>query len=545
MANEFSQFNLHDQLIEAVTDLGYTSPTPIQSAIIPVMLSGQDVIGQAQTGTGKTAAFALPMLHNLLPGQTKPQGLVLAPTRELAIQVADAMYHYGRLLKVRVLPVYGGQAYSRQIGRLKKGIDVVVGTPGRLLDLIQKKVLDLSKVSTVVLDEADEMLSMGFIADIETILKEIRTPRQTALFSATVPPAIRKLAGRYMNKPEAITIGHKQLTVDTVEQRYYVVNDRDKLAAITRLLEVEEITSALIFTRTRVSTGALAADLASRAFPAEALHGDMSQDARLQVMNRFCDKRIKVLVATDVAARGIDVDGISHVFNYDLPDDPEVYVHRIGRTARAGKAGVAITLVTPRERGPLRRIEGCTKQAITSFSLPSAEDIQDLREQQLVEKVLVWLRRGRYSGEREMVASLITEGYDPADIAAAALKLARAEEKQRPIEAIGKALQWNQEKSRRPSWNGNGRKVSNRSKGSHESGMVRLTFASGKGDGILPNQVVGSISHCAGIPGNAIGKIRILDRETFVDVPEEYVGKVLGMNGSFRIGSRTMSVKRA
>ena len=544
MANEFTQFDLQSQLVEAVTDLGYTSPTPIQSAIIPVMLTGQDVIGQAQTGTGKTAAFSLPMLQNLLPGQSKPQGLVLTPTRELAIQVADSMYHYGRLLKVRVLPVYGGQAYSRQIGRLKKGVDVVVGTPGRLLDLIEKRALDLSCVSTVVLDEADEMLSMGFIADIESILKEVRTPRQTALFSATVPPAIRRLAGKYMEKPQAITIGHKQLTVDTVEQRYYVVNDRDKLAALTRLLEVEQISSALIFTRTRVSTGALAADLAVRSFPAEALHGDMSQDARIQVMNRFRDKRIKVLVATDVAARGLDVDGISHVFNYDLPDDPEVYVHRIGRTARAGKSGVAVTLVTSRERGPLRRIESCTKQAITSCSLPSAEDMYALREQQLGEKVLVWLRRGRFSREREMVTALAAEGYDPLEIAAAALKLARTEEKQRPIEEIGKTPKW-QQQSNRSAGNRYGGKNRNHGRGTHESGMVRLTFPSGKGDGILPNHVVGSISRNADIPGSVIGKIRILDQETFVDVPEEYVGKVLGMNGSFRIGNKKMSVKRA
>ncbi|MDX1520236.1 MAG: DEAD/DEAH box helicase, partial [Anaerolineae bacterium] len=301
MTTEFSELSLHPELVQTLADLGYESPTPIQAALIPVMLTGQDVIGQAQTGSGKTAAFCLPILQSLTPKHGHIQSLVLAPTRELAIQVAKAMEQYGRHLKVRVLPVYGGQAYGPQIGRLKKGVEVVVGTPGRLLDLIDRKVLDLSQVSTVVLDEADEMLSMGFIEDIEAILDQTPAERQTALFSATLPPRIRHLADRYLSAPEAITIKHKQLTVDTIEQRYYLVNEVDKLAALTRLFEVEPITSALIFARTRIGTGDLANALTVRGFPAEALHGDMSQEARLRVLNRFRRNQIKVLVATDVA----------------------------------------------------------------------------------------------------------------------------------------------------------------------------------------------------------------------------------------------------
>ncbi len=556
MTTEFTELELHPQLVQAVVDLGYTTPTAIQSAIIPVMLTGQDVIGQAQTGTGKTAAFSLPILHNLTPGQKHVQTLVLAPTRELAIQVADAMHKYGGHLKVRVLAVYGGQPYGQQIGRLKKGVDIVVGTPGRLLDLIEKKALNLSRVSSLVLDEADEMLSMGFIEDIEAILDETPQERQTALFSATLPKAIRNLANRYMHNPHAVTIEHKQLTVDTVDHRYYLVNEGDKLAALTRLFEVEPITSGLIFARTRLGTGELANELTGRGFPAEALHGDMSQDARLQVLNRFRSHKIKVLVATDVAARGLDIDDISHVFNYDLPQDPEVYVHRVGRTARAGKTGLAITLLTPKERWGLRRIESYSKQKIKQFTLPTVEQIKQHREAQLVEQMLVWLRRGRCRREQEMVAELMEADHDPMMIAAVALKLARAEEKQRPIAPVREVQEWSSSKNRRGDRQGNRRNGranyssssnghDNHSNTSHEQGMVRLALSTGKVDGIRINNVVGTIAHYADIPGNALGKIRIQEQRTFVDVPEQFVGQVLSKTGTYRIGKQRITVERA
>ncbi len=575
MTNEFTQLNLHPQLAQTLADLGYTDPTPIQSAIIPVMLTGRDVIGQAQTGTGKTAAFSLPILHNLAIGQSHVQILVLTPTRELAMQVADAMYKYGRYPGARVLAVYGGQSYSRQIGRLKKGVDIVVGTPGRLLDLIKRKVLDLSNVSTVVLDEADEMLSMGFIEDIEAILDETPPTRQTALFSATLPQRIRTLADRYMHNPQAFTIGRKQLTVESIEQRYYLVNEADKLAALTRLFEVEEITSVLIFARTRLGTGELANELAARGFPAEALHGDMSQDARERVMNRFRHNQLKALVATDVAARGLDIDDISHVFNYDLPQDPEVYVHRVGRTGRAGKTGVAITLLTPKERGQFRRIESYTKQKIVQSVLPTVEDIKRQREEELVKRMLVWLRRGRCTREREIVTELAAGGHDPAEIAAAALKLARAEEKQRPIAPVSEVQEWRPKTrsgSRRENGrnghgrngrdrngrNRNGREHSardengrNRNGGtaptnkSHEDGMVRLTLSTGKVDGICVNHVVGALAHFADIPGHFIGKVYIQEQHTFVDVPEKFVKQALAKTGIYRIGRQAIAVERA
>jgi ATP-dependent RNA helicase DeaD len=540
---DFNQFGLHPLLGQAIAELAYTKPTPIQAATIPALLIGQDVIGQAQTGTGKTAAFSLPILHNLVPDEAQVQALILTPTRELALQVAEAIESYGRYAGVSVLAVFGGQSYGRQIGRLKRGVAVVVGTPGRLLDLMRQKKLDLSRVATVVLDEADEMLSMGFIEDIEAILKETPAQRQTALFSATLPPEVRRLADRYMQQPQSFTINPKQLTVATVEQRYYLVNEADKLAALIRLFEVEAMSSALIFARTRLGTGELANQLTLAGFPAEALNGDMSQDARLQVLQRFRQTQLKVLVATDVAARGLDIDDISHVVNFDLPLDPEVYVHRIGRTARAGKRGVAISLVTPAERWRLRKIEAYSRQTINRATLPTGEDIQRYRENQLVEQLLVWLRRDRCRREKEIVAELVAAGHDPLELAAVALKLARAEEKQRPIESISEVVEATPPKNRRGERRG--RAGSGRATPAREKGMVRLSLSTGKSHGVRVNHVVSALAHYADIPGQALGKIRIQERTTLVDVPEQFVGQVLAKTGTYRILKQAVTVERA
>lgn len=543
MISEFNSFSLHEELVQAVAELGYTTPTPIQSAVIPEMLAGRDVIGQAQTGTGKTAAFSLPILQSLVPDQNQVQALVLAPTRELAMQVAKAIRGHGRYRKVRVMAVFGGQPYGAQVSRLRRGVDVVVGTPGRLLDLIRQEILDLASVRTVVLDEADEMLSMGFIEDIEAILAKTPASRQTTLFSATVPAGIRRLANQYMREPRSITIERQQLTVAAIEQRYYLVNQSDKLAALTRLFEVEEITRALIFARTRVGTAELANELTIRGFPAEALSGDLSQDARIRVLDRFRHNQIKVLVATDVAARGLDIDDISHVFNYDLPHDPEIYVHRVGRTGRAGKTGIAITLLTPKEQSRLRRIESLIRQKLTRAALPTVEEIHQYREEQLLEQVMVWLRRGRCRREREIVDVLVADGQDPVEVAAVALKMARAEEKQRPIAPLS------QVRSERERRTGNGRVArENGPRGgnsSHERGMVRLVLSKGKVDGVRPNDVVSTIAHYANIPGRSIGKIRIQERQTWVDVPENMVAQVLANTGSYRIHREAVSIGRA
>lgn len=565
MTTEWTSLDLHPELVQAVAELGYAAPTAIQSAVIPLLLAGQDVIAQAQTGTGKTAAFALPILQSLKAGSTHVQSLILAPTRELAMQVASAIHGYGRHRGVRVLALYGGQPYERQIRRLQRGLDVVVGTPGRLLDLIGQSALDLSHVRNVVLDEADEMLSMGFIEDIEAILAETPQDRQTALFSATLPAEIRRLAESYMSEPQSVRIIPDQLTVAGLAQRYYLVNEADKLAALTRLFEFEDVSSALIFVRTRADTGELASELTARGFPAEALSGDLSQDAREQVMQRFRRGQCAVLVATDVAARGLDIDDISHVFNYDLPLDAEVYVHRVGRTGRAGKTGIAITLATPREQWRMRRIEAFTRQPIERGALPSEADILQRREARLVEQMETWLRRGRSRREREMAMALVEAGHDLLDVAAAALKIARAEEKQRPIAPLSEveelrprpefrdARPWSRREDRRTGRDAQPRHERRRDGSqstnlpithSHEPGMVRLTMSAGRTQGIRPNDVVGAIAYHANIPGHTIGAIRIQEDHTLVDVPQQYVAQVLAKGDGYRIRKHVVRVDR-
>jgi ATP-dependent RNA helicase DeaD len=547
MTQSFASLGLHPILVQTIVDKGYSAPTPIQTTIIPAMLEGRDVIGQSQTGSGKTAAFALPILQGLEPKQRHVQSLIMAPTRELAIQVAEAIGQYGQDLGVRVLAVYGGQPYIEQIRPLRKGVDVVVGTPGRLLDLIEKEALNLKRVTTVILDEADEMLSMGFIADIETILRATPADRQTALFSATMPAPIRSLAQRYLREPQAFTMDRKQMTVATVEQRYYLVNESDRLAALTRLFEVEPIVSALVFARTRLGTGDLVNELVSRGFAAEVLNGELSQEARERVLQRFRNNQIKVLVATDVAARGLDIDHVTHVFNFDLPQDPELYVHRIGRTGRAGKSGIAISLVSPKERWFLRKIEAYTKQKMTLTQVPTEAQIQSQRDGRLAEQMTVWLRRGRCHKERELVATLVEQGHDVADIAATALKLVRAEERQRPIAPISE-LREERSPSAKPVVQRTSRakgKTAANGRLSHEKGMVRLALSSGKANGLSVSHIVGSLAHHADIPGNCIGKICIEEQTTFVDVPEEVVARVLTQKKPYRIGRQLITVQRA
>ena len=546
MMENFNEFGLDTRLVRAVTELGYKQPTPIQLNVIPLMLGGDDVIGQAQTGTGKTAAFALPILNRNSSSTNGIRALILAPTRELAMQVAKAIYEYGNYMGIRVLAIYGGQPYGRQINRLKKGVDIVVGTPGRMLDLIHRGVLKLDDVNTVVLDEADEMLSMGFISDIEEILSETPDTRQTAVFSATLPSGVRRLAEKYMHDPKTVIVKQKQMTVDSIEQRYYLVNKKDKLSALLRLMEVEDITSALIFMRTRISTGDLASNLSKRGYTAEALNGDLSQNTREQVLNRFRKHQIKVLVATDVAARGLDIDDISHVINYDLPEDPEVYVHRIGRTARAGKTGVAISLITPSEQRRLHRVEQYTKGKISQYDLPTVEEIYLKRESQLLMKVERELNRNHSDKEEQMVAELMIKGYAIEDIAVAAFKVLRREEKRNQIPQMGKLRIGDRKKQPRQSTSSrSGRQSKWGKKHTHEKGMVRLVINKGKKHGVRPNEVVSTIAFFADIPGNKIGKILIRTNESFVDVPDRLVEKVLANADDYRIRNQAIKIRKS
>ncbi len=550
MTTDFEELGLHPQLVQAVTDLGYKIPTPIQSAIIPLMLQGTDVIGQAQTGTGKTAAFGLPILQNLPVRQKNIRALVLSPTRELAIQVADTLNSYGRHSRVRVMPVYGGQSYSTQIRGLKQGVEIIVGTPGRLLDLINRKVLDLSRVDTVVLDEADEMLSMGFIDDIESILNCTSPDRQTALFSATMPPQIKQLARKYMEKPQSVKINSKQLTAESVDQCFILVNQGDKLSALTRIFEIEAVSRALVFVGTRAGTGELAAELQERGFPAEALNGDLSQNLREQVINRFRHNQITTLVATDVAARGLDIDDISHVFNYDPPQDPEVYVHRIGRTARAGKAGIAISFLTPRDRWQLKRIAKFTGQPLREIPIPTEEEIHARRKSLLIDRFEVWLKRKRCSREREIVAELMESGHDLNDIAAVAIKMSRINAKQPPILPVSelcedRPVKWKGSGGKRQDKRPFGKASRKRSGSSFEKNMVRLSISAGKAQGVRPGDVVGAIAYHGDFPGSVIGAIRVMEDRTLVDVPQQFVPQALAKADKYRFGKKPITMKIA
>jgi ATP-dependent RNA helicase DeaD len=413
----------------------------------------------------------------------------------------------------------------------------------------------LSGIKTVVLDEADEMLNMGFIEDVETILGMTPPERQTALFSATMPPRIRSLANRFMRDPQSVSIKKSTLTVSAIEQRYYLVHENEKTNALTRLFEIEPIHSALIFARTRAETATLANELVVRGIPAEAIHGDLDQYARERVLGRFRANQLKVLVATDVAARGLDIEDISHVFNYHLPDDAEVYIHRIGRTGRAGKTGIAITLLSPKEKRRLREVEALTKQPITKMEIPTPADIVRHRENQVIENMKIWLGRGRYKRELEMVNELIAAGHDPLNIAAAALKIARADEKQRPIAEISEVkderrrTESSERGGRRETFgrrDGSGRGGKQRLKGdtSHEAGMVRMKLNKGKMHGIRPSDIVGTIAFHANIPGYTIGKIRIEEKVTFVDIPEDVVEQVLKQNGNYRIGKEKFALSK-
>jgi len=426
-------------------------------------------------------------------------------------------------------------------------VDIVVGTPGRMLDLIRQKSLDLSRVRFLVLDEADEMLSMGFIEDIEAILGETPETRQTALFSATLHKPIRNLADRYMHAPESVIINPKQLTVANVEQRYYVVRKSDKLAALTRLLEMETISSGLIFARTRVGAAGLAESLFARGFQAEALHGELGQQARETVLGRFRRGRVALVVATDVAARGLDIEDVSHVINYDLPLNPEYYVHRIGRTGRAGKKGVAITLVTPQEGWRVRKIEKYACCSISYSKLPSVDQILTHRDEQFMDLLADQLVQGRLERERDLVAKLAAAGCDPLDLAAAAIQLARVEEQHRPIEEIAEIR--TPDKRRAPSRRAQDKRAprgkQSRRKGGREPGMVRLSMNAGRLHGLHPGEIVGAIAGTASIPGKAIGAIRINQRQTYVDVTQKHAALVLRKMRGWKLRGQAIVLERA
>jgi ATP-dependent RNA helicase DeaD len=527
----FNQLALKKSLLEVLDEVGYETPSPIQAQTIPLLLEGRDVVGQAQTGTGKTAAFALPILSRLDLKQKEPQVLVLAPTRELAIQVAEAFQKYASHMHgFHVLPIYGGQDYAVQIRALKRGVHVAVGTPGRVMDHIRRGTLVLNKLTTLVLDEGDEMLRMGFIDDVDWILEQTPPQRQIALFSATMPQQIRRIATRYLNKPVEITIKVKTTTAETIRQRFWPVQGFHKLDALTRILEAEPFEAMLIFVRTKIATIELSEKLEARGYASAPLNGDIQQKQRERAIDQLKRGKLDILVATDVAARGLDVERISHVLNYDIPYDTEAYVHRIGRTGRAGRKGDAILFVTPREKRLLHAIEHATRHKIEIMDLPSTDVINNKRIEKFKQRITDTVAGEELGLFSEMIEQYQQDHDVPAlQIAAALAQLLqgnspfllqnkpqrRADQSWDRDDKSGQNKKGRGEKRRE----GKGRDDRARKDGPPAEGMERFRIAVGHDHGVMPGNIVGAIANEADIEGRNIGRINIYDNYTLVDLP--------------------------
>ena len=554
----FADLGLPASLLQALTAVGYETPSPIQAATIPPLLAGRDVLGQAQTGTGKTAAFALPMLARLDPVAAKPQVLVLAPTRELAIQVAEAFQKYANHIPgFQVLPIYGGQGYGPQLGALKRGVHVVVGTPGRVIDHLERGSLDLSELRALVLDEADEMLRMGFIDDVEAVLKRTPESRQVALFSATMPSQIARIAQTYLRDPVEIAIKASTATAKNIRQRYWPVSGVHKLDAMTRILEAEPFDAMIVFARTKLATEELAGKLAARGLAAAAINGDIEQKQRERIIQQLKDGRIDVLVATDVAARGLDVERISHVLNYDIPYDTESYVHRIGRTGRAGRAGEAILFVSPRERGMLRAIERATRQPIEPMELPSVETVNERRVARFLDRIGEGLEHPQHGVFRELVERYEREQDVPAiEIAAALAALLQGDTpllldppRERPrsdARADARAERGGREaRPQREGADDGAPRARPQRTPAPEAGMETFRIEVGHQHGVQPGNIVGAIANEADLESRYIGRIDIRDDYTLVDLPDGMPREVLEHLKRVRVAGQQLRMRRA
>ena len=522
----FDELDLHGSLLRAVTEMGFEEMTPIQAQAIPVVLSGKDIIGQAQTGTGKTAAFGLPVLQNIDPKKKTLQAVILCPTRELAIQVSEEMHKFAKFLHgIKIVPIYGGQEIVRQIKALKAGTQIVIGTPGRVMDHMRRKTVKFDDVKIVALDEADEMLNMGFREDIETILRDVPDKRQTLLFSATMPQPIMEIARTYQHDATHIRVVKKELTVPKIEQYYYEVRPKAKLDALTRLLDMYAPKLSLIFCNTKRQVDELVAALKARGYFAEGLHGDLKQQQRDRVMSSFRNGKTDILVATDVAARGIDVDDVEAVFNYDVPQDDEYYVHRIGRTGRAGRPGRAFTLVVGREVYKLRDIMRYCRTKIKLQPVPSLGDVMSVKAEKILDQVQEVIENEDLSRMKELVEGRVNEAeYTTIEMAAAFLKIAMgegvdSEELKREYEEFGDT--------------------------GAEEGMVRLFINLGKKNNIRPGDILGAIAGETGMPGKLIGSIDMFDKYTFVEVPREYAAEVLEGMKNVKIRGKAVNIEPA
>lgn len=511
----FEELGLKDSILKSIQDLNFDHPSDIQAKSIPISLQGKDIIGQAQTGTGKTLAFGAPILSNMGPKSGSIQTLILAPTRELAIQVSEELAKLCTYEKYKILAIYGGQSFDRQLSALKKGVDIVVGTPGRILDHINRRTLKLKNVKFLVLDEADEMLNMGFIEDIESILSNLSEERQTLLFSATMPRQIKNLAKNYMKKDlEHIAIAKKSMTVSKIQQYYFLVNQSNKFDSLCRILDVDNPTSAIMFCKTKKGVDELVDALHSKGYSVEGMHGDMKQSQRMNTLAKFKNGSLHFLVATDVAARGIDVENVTHVINYDLPQDIESYVHRIGRTGRANREGIAYNFATRKEVAFIRQIENHTKGKIVKRDIPTLADIFSAKSGSLIENISNVLQEDAYTTFMPMAKELINE-YGAEDVAASLLKL-----------MFDKELNCNY---------------------TEEPTVVedttRLFLSIGKLDRAKAKDIIEFLDNTAGVKGKEIGRIDILDKFSFVDVPANLVDAILSNSKGKMFGKRKVNIE--
>lgn len=521
----FEEFEIDERILRAVEDMGFEEASPIQAQAIPELLKGKDVVGQAQTGTGKTAAYSIPLLMSIEPELKKPQAVVLCPTRELAIQVADEIRKLAKYMSdIKVLPVYGGQEIVKQIKSLKNGVQIIVGTPGRVMDHMRRKTVKFDEVKMVVLDEADEMLDMGFREDMETILAGTSDDRQTVMFSATMPKPILDIAGRFQKDPYVIKVVRKELTVENIEQFYYEVRPKNKPELLCRLIDIYNPKLSVVFCNTKRQVDELISELKGRGYFADGIHGDMKQQQRDRVMSDFRSGKTEILIATDVAARGIDVDDVDIVFNYDLPQDEEYYVHRIGRTGRAGREGVALSFVSGKEAYKLKEIERYCKTKIKAKPVPSMDDVKNTLIEGVFNQIRQTVEEGGLSDMVEYIENQLNiEDYTCMDMAAALLKMHLGDSLKDRMEV--ETVHYDLDADRH--------------------GMVRLFINVGKKDKIKPSNILGAIAGESGIPGKLVGSIDMLDNYTFVEVPSKYADKVLAAMQNVSINGRAINMEKA
>ena len=540
----FEDLELDAKIMRAITDMGFEAASPIQGQAIPLELQGLDIIGQAQTGTGKTAAFGIPLLQKIDPKNKKPQTIILCPTRELAIQVSEEIRRLAKYMHgVKVLPIYGGQEIGRQIRSLKDGVQVIIGTPGRVMDHMRRKSVKMDQIHTVVLDEADEMLNMGFLEDMETILSALPEERQTLMFSATMPQAIQRIAANFQKDPQIVRVVKKELTVPKVTQYYYEVKPKNKLEVMCCLLDLYDPKLSVVFCNTKKQVDELVQGLQGRGYFAEGLHGDLKQEQRDRVMRAFRTGRTDILVATDVAARGIDVDDVEAVFNYDVPQDDEYYVHRIGRTGRAGREGKAFNLVVGKEVYKLREIQRYCKTRIIPQAIPSLDDVTSIKADKILDQVGEVLQDSDLSKVIDFVEKrVLEEDYTTLDLAAALLKMMMGEEGEELLEENRplRELEDLEDESRRSRGGRNGRG----SRGRNED-VARLFINIGKNQGIRPGDILGAIAGESGMPGRMVGSIDMFDNYTFVEVPREHADVVLQAMRGAKIKGKNVHMEKA